>query len=477
MQDSEKVVINKGRSVGATTGLVPITDNIPYQGIARKADKDSSESNYPKEIDVAGKSWSAEELSLPGEVKYPIVKILEEPEYCKLKVHYEADPEVVIGKIDEAVAECRKLRVPGFRPGKAPDQAIKVRLRPQINQFVVREMATHAIDDIIFELNIKPIGQPSFGDVKISKNNFSCKVDLHKKPEFTLGDIKFDVSKPVEVLNEEGLVEKSLYDLRLRLGEAEPYEENDLVEVGDQITFSFVATIDGEPFDGNTVEGEMYTVGSNRWTGFDQNILGMKADETREFDFKFEDGALSGKTAKFSITVHMGTKRKPHQINDEFYQMMGLQNIEELMEKLRAISRASLVRSKQEAIRGQVATKLLENNKFEIPKFIIEGEAKYIASKSGISFDTASDEDKKKYLDQGEKNSRLSLILDSVRESEPDSVLNEVEARNAIANNIQAQGGNPEQVFNNPAVYAMLMSSIKDEFTLQWVADKANVIE
>lgn len=460
----EAIIVQKDKSVGATTGLVA-----------------------GKDLGTAGNSWSAEDihtpnhnvddLKLPGEVKYPIVKILEEPEYCKLKVHYEADPEVVIGKIDEAVAECRKLRVPGFRPGKAPDHAIKIRLRPQINQYVVREMATHAMDDIIFELNLKPIGQPVFGDIKVSKNNFSCNVDLHKKPEFTLSDIKFDVSKPVEELDEEGLAEKSLYDLRLRLGDAEPYEENDSVEVGDQITFSFVATIDGEPFDGNTAEGEMYTVGSNRWTGFDQSLLGMKADETREFEFKFEDGLLSGKTAKFSMTVHMGTKRKPHPINDELYQMMGLQNIEELMNKLRAISKASLVRSKQEVIRAQVATKLLENNKFEIPKFIIEGEAKYIASQSGISFDTASDEDKKKYLDQAEKNSRLSLILDSVRENEPDSVLNEIEARNAISNNIQAQGGNPEQVFNNPSVYSMLLSSIKDEFTLQWVADKANIIE
>jgi FKBP-type peptidyl-prolyl cis-trans isomerase (trigger factor) len=100
------------------------------------------------------------DLSLQKEVKYPVVKIIEEPEYCKVKFHYEADPEVVIGKIDEAVAECRKLQVPGFRKGKAPDYAIKSRLRPQINQFVVREMATHAVDDIIIETNLKPIGQP-----------------------------------------------------------------------------------------------------------------------------------------------------------------------------------------------------------------------------------------------------------------------------------------------------------------------------
>ena len=318
------------------------------------------------ETSAVSEPWSAD-TNLPPlqcEVKYPIVKILEEPEYCKLKVHYEADPEVVIGKIDEAVAECRKLQVPGFRKGKAPDQAIKVRLRPQINQYVVREMATHAIDDIIFETNIKPIGHPKFSDIKVSKNNFACDVELTKKPEFELSELKFEVAKPVVETDAEALAEKSLYNLRFRVGEVQPYEENDLVENGDQVTFSFVATIDGEPFDGSTAEGEMYTVGSNRWTGFDQNLLGMKAEDTREFEFKFEEGPLSGKAAKFSVTIHMGTKQKPHPINDEFYKIMGVQDIEELLNKLRSVAKMSIDRSQRDAIRAQVAVQLLDRNKF-----------------------------------------------------------------------------------------------------------------
>jgi len=250
-----------------------------------------------------------------------------------------------------------------------------------------------------------------------------------------------------------------------------------VVENGDQITFSFVSNIDDESFDGSVVEGELYTVGSNRWTGFDKNLLGMKAGETKEFEFIFEDGPLSGKSAKFSVTVHMGTKHKPHPIDEEFYQIVGVQNIEELLNKLRTAAKFSLQRQKQDLIRGQVASKLIEAHKFEIPKVIIEDEAKYLASQSGISFTTASDSDKQKYLEQAEKNSRLSLILDSVRESEPDSVLNEIEARNVLSNHIQAQGGDPARVFNNAAAAAMLLSSIKDEFTLQWIADKATVIE
>jgi trigger factor len=409
--------------------------------------------------------------------KYPIVKIIAEPEYCKLKVHYEADSYIVAEKVDEAVAECRKLKVSGFRPGKAPDYAIKNRLKAQINQYVVRTMAVHAMDDIIFETNIKPIGQPQFSEIKVGNKNFSCDVEVTKKPDFELGNIKFEVAKPAQETDEEALAEKALYNLRMVVGDVQPYEEDDFVEEHDQITFSFTGTIEGEPFDGSVVEGEMYTVGANRWIGFDKNLIGMKAEEVREFDFQFVDGPLEGKTARFSLTVHMGTKRKPHPLDEEFFKKMGVSSAEEMLNQLRETSKASLKREQQMEIRNQVALKLIDSHKFEIPKFIIEEEAKYIASQSGLSFTTMADGDKTKYLDQAERNARLSLILDSIRESEPDSVLNEMEARNVLTNHIQSKGGDPNRVLNNPAMAAMLLNNIKDEFTLQWVSEQATIIE
>jgi len=316
-----------------------------------------------------------------------------------------------------------------------------------------------------------------FNDIQVSKNSFACDIELAKKPEFQLSELKFDVPKPAVETDIEALTEKSLYNLRMRVGEVVPYEENDFVDNGDQITFSFTATIDGESFDGSVVEGEMYSVGTNRWTGFDQNLIGMKAAETRDFEFGFADGQLMGKVANFSVTVHMGTKHKPHPLDETFFQVMGVQDLEELMNKIRAISKASINKNERDAIRSQVALKLLDSNQFDLPPFITEGEAKYLSAQAGLVFDQQSEAEKQKYLDQAEKNSRLSLILDSVRESEPDSVLNEMEARNVLIQHLQASGSDPNKVLANQGMAAMLLNSIKDEFTLQWVADQANLIE
>jgi trigger factor len=348
-------------------------------------------------------------------------------------------------------------------------------------------MATRAIDDFQFETDMKPIGVPKFSNISVKRDKFKCDIELNRKPDLELGNFKFEVPKPKLSLDAEALAEKSLFDMRLRVGDSEPYDDDDVVELGDQITFSFYATIevDGkdEPFEGSVVEGELYNVGSNRWAGFDDQILGMKAEETKEFDLTFDVGPEEtlGKTAHFTVTVHMGTKRKPHPINDEFYKLVGVENIEELMNKLRSISKLSVDRSEKEAVRSQVAIKLVEGHEFEIPQFMIEDEAKSIAAKHGVDFrDLESDEDKKTFLDMGEKNVRLTLILDSIRDTEPDSVLNDTEAQNHLAQHLAAQGQNPEALFKNKAFQPQmleLIANIKEEFTLQWVAEQATLIE
>ncbi len=350
------------------------------------------------------------------DIQYPVVNV-EEIEPCKLKVHYEADPEKVQEKIDEAVSRIRHIQIPGYRQGKAPDQALKMRLRPQINQFIVQEMVNESIDDIVFETDIKPLGQPRFSNISVSGNKFSCDVEIVKKPDLKVENLKFDVPKPQIDGDVELLAEKSLLNLRIRVGEIEPYENDDFVEIGDQVTFSFNATIDGEQFEGSTIEGEMYQLGTDRWVGWDDHILGMKADETKEFEFTFNNGPenIVGKTAKFSVTIHMGTKRKPHPINEEFYKIMGVENIEQIMNKLRSISKASIDRREMEAIRNEVGIKLVENNQFDLPKFfMIENEARSGAAQIGINYDDMTDKEKEAFFNQADKNLRLSLILDTV---------------------------------------------------------------
>src|SRR5690606_16043977 len=117
------------------------------------------------------------------------VETLKEIEYCKTQYFYQADPDKVEEKIDEAVFALKKAKIPGFRPGKAPDSVIKTKCRSQIDSWVKRELTIQAYDDVVFEKKIKTIGQPEVDNLKLNKDTFSCELTICSRPDFELSEI------------------------------------------------------------------------------------------------------------------------------------------------------------------------------------------------------------------------------------------------------------------------------------------------
>ena len=69
--------------------------------------------------------------------------------------------------------------------------------------------------------------------------------------------------------------------------------------------------MDGKPFEGGSGEGVPIVLGSGQFIpGFEDNLTGIKAGESRTFDIKFPDDyaapALAGKDANFAVTEQGG---------------------------------------------------------------------------------------------------------------------------------------------------------------------------
>lgn len=407
---------------------------------------------------------------------------VKEVEYCKLEVLYSGDPDVVREKREEFVAELRKQQIPGFRKGKAPDSAIKARAGKKIEVYIAEQMKAQAYDDVIFETEAKPIGYPKFDNVSISGDKFSCKMTLYKKPDFELKDFKYEIPRPDINRDKEVEVQKALEDLRLRFGDIEPYGDDDFVERGDQITIGYTATIDGEPFEGSEAEGQLYVVGENSLPDFDDSVLGMSAGENREFEITFPEvyPDIGGKTAKFDVTVHMGTKKKPCALDDELAKNCGSDSLDALKDQLSKIASAKIKQAETLKVRQQVANRLVEDNDFKAPEFLVNLESQHISAQNGIDWNSLEENEQEVFKTQAEKQVKLSIILDSVRDSEPDSVLSDTEAQNGLAKKAQLQGRDPKtflvEAQRNGSLIGML-SALKDEFTLQWLVDQATLID
>src|SRR5580692_7837482 len=102
---------------------------------------------------------------------------VKETEPCKLSVHYVTDAEAIFNKRAKIIEEFKKAPVPGFRPGKATIEAIRMHYRDQIEESLKRALAEDAYHNTLFEKKLKPHGAPRINNLLLANGKFTCDFD------------------------------------------------------------------------------------------------------------------------------------------------------------------------------------------------------------------------------------------------------------------------------------------------------------
>src|ERR1700683_5732036 len=87
---------------------------------------------------------------------------IDNTEYCKISVQYEADPTVIKTKQNEIIEKLKQRNIPGFRAGHATVDAVKFHFKKELKEALENTLAEQAVYDVITEKNIKPFGRPTF---------------------------------------------------------------------------------------------------------------------------------------------------------------------------------------------------------------------------------------------------------------------------------------------------------------------------
>ena len=411
---------------------------------------------------------------------------IKETEPCKLSVHYTADAEEILNKRGEVLKHFKKAPVPGFRKGKSTLDAIKVHYRTQIEESLTRGLAEDAYHNTLFEKKLRPHGAPKFNSALMVDGKFVCDFDLHVKPDFELKDYRdFELPKPQAQMSSTELTEKMMQELRLRFGTSVPYTEEDFVQKGDNVIVDYDGFLDGQKIDSLSKQGEMFTVGNSQLVDFDNNVLGLKMGETREFDLIVpEQGlpSLIGKTIHFVVTLTMGAKNEPCPLNDELAGKLGKKDFAELKEFVASSAAAKMSAMQKAQITDAISHVLVDKNMFDVPNWLTLSEAQYLANQSKMEWDVLSDLDKDKLIHIAEKNVRLSLILDRIREVEPKAQIADQEVFEIIKQNIaqSKSAATPDEIIqemSRTGYLQILFSRIKDEYVLDFLTKTIKVIE
>jgi trigger factor len=379
----------------------------------------------------------------------------------RVRINVEVPFEELKPDFDKAYkALAQQIRLPGFRPGKAPAKLLEARVgRGAVLEQVVNDALPSRYSEAVTSASVKAIGQPEIEITKIEDGElleFTAEVDV--RPEITLPDYsELSVTvDPIEITDE--AVEEQLLSLRQRFGTLTGVER--AVEDGDFISIDLSATVDGEAVPEATASGLSHEVGSGQLIeGLDEAVVGVKAGESKEFTSTLVAGDHAGKEAVVTVTVGTVKERELPAEDDEFAQLASeFDTLDELKADLR--ERVGRVRKVEQAgqIRDKVLETLLETVEVPLPEAVVKAEvdAALHDAVHGLDHDeealnklleeqgTSRDEFDKDAKESAERSVKTQLLLDAIADAS-DVTVGQDELTERILFQAQRYGMAPEQ--------------------------------
>lgn len=386
----------------------------------------------------------------------------------------------------------KKVRLPGFRPGKAPASLIRSKFEGEIRQQVLENLLPKALGERFRQENLNVVGRPEIKDLKFEKGQpIEFKAEFEVAPEFDLGEyvgIEAPYAEPA-VTDED--VDQRLQSVREQKAEFVNEEPRPAAD-GD---FAAIALESIAGVDSPVKSDEMVIEIGDKETmpEFTENLRGVTPGEVKEFDVVYPEDygqeKLAGKTVRFKVTLNQLRRKELPELNDEFAKDIGdFQTLEEVKTAIRTGITREKEQSAQEAARTAILDKLVDAHNFPVPEAFVDRQIEiqaenYLRSLAAQGMDLKDvkldwNKLKESQKDRATRDVRASLILEKIADREAiaatqDDVDKEVqriaraerEAPAAVRMKLEKDGG-----------LGRIAARIRTEKTLAFLFDKSRKI-
>ena len=313
-------------------------------------------------------------------MKYVINKLQEESKVeisvVFTKKEYDAKYEV---ELEKAMAEAE---APGFRKGKLPKSMFLKKFGDaRVHQNVANELINESYMEIAEKEKLEVVGYPKIDlltDIKDDEWGYKAVVAVY--PEIEAKDYFGIVAKKDEVNIDDKKVEEEV-NRNLKNHADLEVKEGGTLEKGNTAVFDFTGYVDGKEFEGGKAENYELEIGSGQFIpGFEDQMVGMKAEEERTLIVKFPNEyakELAGKDAEFKVKLHEIKQRVLPELNDEFVKELDIKDVD-TVEKWKEFLKGNLITDATEAANNKfeddVFRALLDKNPVVIPEDMIDSE-------------------------------------------------------------------------------------------------------
>lgn len=397
-----------------------------------------------------------------------------------------------------------KVRLNGFRPGKVPVTHLKkVYGRSVMAETIdqtIRDANTQLFSERGFKLATEPkitmpTEQAEVEELLNGKTDLTYTVAIEVVPSIALADFKtFQVEKPVADVSDSDVDEAIKRIADTSRGYADKGEGAKAAS-GDRVTISFKGTINGEAFEGGTGEGIQVAIGSNTFIpGFEEQLIGIGANETRTLKVSFPKNYMSeklaGQPAEFETTATLIEAPQDLTIDDEFAKTLGLESLDKLKEAARERLVAEYAGATRQRVKRALLDRLDEAHRFEAPPSLVDEEFNLMwnsvkaemdsAGKTFADEDTTEDKAKEEYRKIADRRVRLGLVLSEIGEKNKITVTDD-EVGRAVIERARSMPGREKEVWDyyrsNAQALAQLRAPIYEDKVVDFILELANVTE
>lgn len=391
----------------------------------------------------------------------------------------------------EAISE--RAAIKGFRPGKAPYNIVK----EQVGEGkIMEESLEHIVQENYFEAlekeKLNTVGEPKITIEKMAPGNdliFKAVVALF--PKVTLADLsKISVQRKTPNV-EKKQVDEVLENLQ-KMQRIEKIKSG-AAKKEDKVVIDLEMFIDKVPMEGGQAKDHQVYLSEDHYIkGLNEQLVGLKKDDTKEFSLKFPEDhyqkLFAGKDVDFKVKVKEVMELAYPELNDDLAKKLGQESMMKLTKLLQNNLLQEAEKKEDQRVEIEILEKIMAETKFEdVPEILIESEKhkmfhelKHSLDRQGVSIEDYMKDLKKTeeqifhdFSEQADKRAKAALISYQVATDNGIKVeKNEIDEEMALVKSTYKDDDKIEENLKRREVVEAIINMIQNRKVMKFLKEK-----
>jgi trigger factor len=283
----------------------------------------------------------------------------------------------------------KQAKLPGFRPGKAPEAMVASRYGKDIEAESNQRLLSEGYEKLRADGQLEIFALVSADQKGEAGTDVTLSFEVDVIPPYTLPDWRaIKVEAVVEAVTDETVTQR-IDELRSQKATFAVTEAP--AAKGDYVRLTYAATIDGKDLAEIAPEAGILAKSDGAWEeagaegdlalipSVAKALVGMKAGDTAQIDHSFPadhtQEALRGKTARYAVTIGEVRSRQLPVLDEAFAKTLGAADLAEMRDQVRKGLEGQRKAQAENKRREQALDLLLKPLDFPLPDSAVERES------------------------------------------------------------------------------------------------------